>query len=180
MKIYTKTGDDGATSLLGGGRVSKASVRIEAIGAVDELNSIIGLCRVRAADGAVRGHLARVQSELFRVGAELAASGRWIGKITRGVGKRETAALERAVDRMEKELPLLTEFILPGGSEAAALVHLARSFARRAERRVVALEGPERVRPGLVRYLNRLSDFLFVAARIENHRRGAEEETWRG
>lgn len=190
MKIYTKTGDAGQTGLFGGGRVSKASARVWSYGEVDELNSILGLSRttpVRSAASEVPDEdldalLARIQSELFDVGAELA---RTPGREPKGfVPEIDDACvenLEAAIDRAESELAPLQTFVLPGGSAAAAHFHLGRTVCRRAERRVVALAVEEPpVRPVVIRYLNRLSDLLFVLARLANHRAGVTDVPWLG
>jgi cob(I)alamin adenosyltransferase len=179
VKIYTKTGDAGETGLFGGTRVSKASARVSAYGDVDELNSALGLARLHPIDDERDALLASIQSELFHVGAELAArSGKDIG--IPQVSDAEIEELERAIDAAEEELPPLTTFILPGGSPAAAQLHLGRTVCRRAERAVVALSDGEEVRPEIVRYLNRLSDLLFVLARLANARAGVADVPWEG
>ncbi|HET7711237.1 MAG TPA: cob(I)yrinic acid a,c-diamide adenosyltransferase, partial [Thermoanaerobaculia bacterium] len=162
MKIYTRTGDRGETSLLGGARVRKDHPRIEAYGTVDELNSYIGVVRALWAEGPIDEELASIQRDLFEIGAQLASdSARFAG-----VGPERVADLEREIDTMEEKLPPLTAFILPGGSMIAAHLHVARTVCRRAERLVIALANEES-RP-TVAYLNRLSDYLFVAARFAN------------
>jgi cob(I)alamin adenosyltransferase len=179
MKIYTKTGDAGDTGLFGGPRVGKDDVRVEAYGAVDELNAAIGVARARDADGELDALLAAAQDHLFAIGAELATPPG--AKAHSAVPPIETAwasALEAAIDRFEAELPPLRQFVLPGGSPLAADLHLARAVCRRAERRVVALHRAAAVAPEVLAYLNRLSDFLFVAARLANHRAGAAEVPW--
>jgi cob(I)alamin adenosyltransferase len=181
MKIYTKTGDKGDTGLFGGGRVSKASARVDVYGEIDELNSVIGLSRVGRFDDAVDDLLARVQSRLFDLGAELATSPD--SKVELGIAlinEAEVLALELAIDRAEEELKPLKTFVLPGGSAAAAHLHLARTVCRRAERKLVALADDEPVRPECIRYLNRLSDALFVLARLANHRAGLGDVPWVG
>jgi cob(I)alamin adenosyltransferase len=179
MKIYTKTGDEGETGLFGGGRVSKASPRVWAYGEVDELNSVLGLARTTPIDATIDALLATVQSELFDVGAELA---RTPGRADKGfvpeIDEAAVERLERAIDTAEGELAPLQNFVLPGGSLAASHFHLARTVCRRAERRVVALEGEDAPRAVLVRYLNRLSDLLFVLARLANHRAGVADVPW--
>ena len=181
LKIYTKVGDDGRTGLLAGGRVGKDSPRIEAYGTVDELNATIGVARAAGPDTEADAALARVQRDLFVVGAALAdpsPTGRFHG----AVGPDLPARLEAEIDAMEAALPPLTAFILPGGSAAAAMLHLARTICRRAERHVVHLgtaEG-EDVPAGLAVYMNRLSDWLFVLARAVNHRAGVVDEMWSG
>ncbi len=179
MKIYTKTGDAGTTGLFGGGRVSKASDRVDAYGAVDELNSALGLARTLRFDDDVDALLELIQSELFTVGAELATlPGRSSGSAP--VSDAEVAVLERAIDRWQAELPTLQSFVLPGGAEAAAHLHVARTVCRRAERRVVALAATEDVRGEVMRYLNRLGDLLFVLARLANLRAGIVDVPWKG
>lgn len=181
MKIYTKTGDAGDTGLFGGARVSKASLRVDAYGCVDELNSVLGLVRTEPFDEELDALLGQVQSTLFNLGAELAAAPD--SKVALGVplvSDRETHALEQAIDRAEVELPALKTFVLPGGSRASAYLHLARTVCRRAERKLVLLAQGEPLRPECVRYLNRLSDALFVFARLANQRLGVTDVPWRG
>lgn len=179
MKIYTKTGDGGETSLFGGGRVSKDDARVEAYGALDELNAAIGLARSLAPDPEIDRELSRIQAELFAVGAELATphEARAHGAIP-GVRGEWAEALERQMDRWDEELPPLTAFVLPGGSPVAAALHVARATCRRAERRAVALSHLAHIDPTVVVYLNRLSDFLFEAARAQNLRAGVAETPW--
>ena len=178
MKIYTKTGDAGETGLFAGGRVAKDSLRVEAYGAVDELNAVIGLARTVADDATLTAALARVSSELFSLGADLAtpldAGSAWIVRVGDGM----TARLENEIDGFEAELPPLTNFILPGGTPLAAHLHLARTVCRRAERRTVHLSHAEPLNDAALRYLNRLSDWLFVAARLANHRADRTDEPW--
>ncbi len=181
MKIYTKTGDDGSTGLLGPGRVGKDSPRIEAYGTVDELNAVIGLARASGADDDADALLAIVQDDLFAVGAALADPDP-SGRFHNAVDLERAERLERAIDTLEPELAPLTHFILPGGCPAAAQIHLARTICRRAERLVVALghhEG-EDVPLDLRIYLNRLSDFLFVLARAVNQRANVADIPWAG
>jgi cob(I)alamin adenosyltransferase len=179
VKIYTKSGDGGETGLFGGGRVRKCDARVEAYGEVDEACAALGVARAALADPELRAELARVQDELFCVGAELAsphgvkARGA-IPPIEPGWAER----LEQAMDRWDRELPVLHQFVLPGGTPGAAALHLARAVCRRAERRVVALAAEAEVDPGVVVYLNRLSDLLFVAARVANARAGQPETHW--
>ncbi|HVP66643.1 MAG TPA: cob(I)yrinic acid a,c-diamide adenosyltransferase [Anaeromyxobacteraceae bacterium] len=179
MKIYTKTGDRGETSLLGGARVGKDDPRVEAYGTVDELNAALGAARAFGPDPDVDGHLARLQERLFTVGAELAAP---VDGPARRVPRVEAAwaeDLERAIDLWERELAPLSSFVLPGGTHLAATLHVARAVGRRAERRVVALSHAVPVDPAIVAFLNRVSDFLFVAARVSNHRAGVADVAWR-
>ena len=178
MKIYTKTGDSGETSLFDNTRVSKGDARVDAYGEVDELNAALGAARAAGLDRDLSGALEEIQKELFAIGAKLAdPSKRISARITKAdVVDTQTTRLETTIDRLEEELPPLRRFILPGGSPAGALLHLARTVCRRAERRVVALTEP--VDPAIVVYLNRLSDLLFVMARAANHRSGVTEIEW--
>jgi cob(I)alamin adenosyltransferase len=172
-KVYTRTGDGGETSLVGGARVSKASLRVEAYGDVDELNSLIGLARAIGEPGEVDETLAVIQNDLFTVGGDLASpSGVEVPRVTGDF----VNSLEALSDRYLKELEPLKEFILPGGCEAGARLHLARTVARRAERRVVALSEAEDINPETIIYLNRLSDLLFILARAVNRRAGVPEK----
>jgi cob(I)alamin adenosyltransferase len=177
MRIYTKTGDDGTTGLYGGARVSKADARVEAYGGVDECNAAIGLARAGALPAAIDAVLARAQASLFDLGATLASPA---GKKppTAPPGDAEIAVLERAIDALEATLPKLTTFVLPGGSDAAARLHVARTACRRAERGVVRLSETETVDPVAVRYLNRLSDLLFVQARAANAAANVPDVPW--
>jgi len=172
VKIYTRTGDSGETSLFGGTRVAKNDLRIEAYGTVDELNSFIGVARASWPSSPVDSQLQRVQADLFDIGAYLAApnSDRF-----KSVPPSRIADLESAIDRMESELPPLRSFILPGGSLAASHLHVARTVCRRAERMLVALGDTS---PTLA-YLNRLADYLFVAARFANKSLGVDDTPWR-
>jgi cob(I)alamin adenosyltransferase len=179
MKIYTKTGDRGETGLFGGARVSKASARVDTYGEIDELNSVLGLARCEPFDGALDNLLAEVQSQLFNLGAELSTAPD--SKVALGiplVSEREIEQLERAIDHYEAELPALKTFVLPGGTRTAASFHLARTVCRRAERKLVALTQHETIRDEAIRYLNRLSDALFVFARLANHRAGVVDVPW--
>ena len=168
MKIYTRTGDRGQTSLFGGKRVSKSDARIEAYGTVDELSSFLG-----AVEG--MAEIAAIQSDLFEIGAHLASPGT---SRFEGVQQSRIEDLERDIDAMERELTPLTTFVLPGGSARAARLHIARTVCRRAERRVVALEDDSPATQSTITYLNRLSDYLFVAARFANHRAGVADVPW--
>ncbi len=181
MKIYTKTGDGGETGLFGGPRVRKSDPRVEAYGEVDELNAAVGAARAAAPapDPELDAHLARIQDDLFRVGAELATPhGAKARAAIPPLDARRAERLEQAIDGWDAVLPPLHAFVLPGGTPAAAALHVARCVCRRAERRVVALAGAEAVEPATLAYLNRLSDFLFVAARLENHRSGRGDTPW--
>ena len=178
MRIYTRTGDDGTTGLLGPGRVFKDSARVEACGSVDELNAVLGVVRTLDTDGWLAAELATIQSRLFCVGAELAAVVPAPPPGSERISDDDVAALERWIDRLDAELPALTSFIVPGGSPLAAELQVARTVCRRAERRVVALLQVEPIEARLVRYLNRLADLLFVMARWCNRRAGVDETEW--
>jgi cob(I)alamin adenosyltransferase len=179
MKIYTKTGDTGETGLFAGGRVRKDDARIEAYGTVDELNALLGLARAEPVPLEVEQTLLRVQSELFSVGAELATP-EPERHGTALIGEPQIALLEQAIDRLESSLPPLKHFILPAGSRGACLLHVARGVCRRAERRVVTLANPPdlQISPRIIRYLNRLGDYLFVAARFVNAEAKQLETQW--
>jgi cob(I)alamin adenosyltransferase len=172
-KIVTRTGDGGETGLGDGSRVAKDDLRIEAIGAVDELNSALGFLLSGSVPDAVRDILTAIQHRLFDVGGELAIPGHDM------INDDQVAALESAVEDVNAGLPMLKEFILPGGCEAAARCHLARSICRRAERRLVSLAKVERVNPASSRYLNRLSDLLFVIARELNRAAHEPDVLWK-
>jgi cob(I)alamin adenosyltransferase len=176
MKIYTKTGDTGETGLWGGLRVSKDSLRVHAYGTVDECNAAVGLARAGSVEAGLDTLLAQIQDQLFVVGSDLATPGE-AASIPR-VGATEITFLEEGIDALEAELAPLRQFILPGGGLAAAHLHLARTVCRRAERWVVSLAREEAVNPNVGVYLNRLSDFLFTAARIANAREGRPDVPW--
>ncbi len=179
MKIYTKTGDDGSTGILGKGRLRKDDARIEAYGTIDELNAVLGVVRASGLDASADAMAAQLQDELFTVGAALADPNPE-GKFHNQITDEHVANLERAIDQMVDEVPPLQSFILPGGSAAAAQLHLARAVSRRAERLVVHLahQENEHVSTPLLLYLNRLSDLLFVMARAVNHRMGVADIPW--
>src|SRR3954470_23138014 len=178
MKIYTRTGDAGETSLFGGTRVGKDNPRVAAYGDVDEANAFIGLARASGADGDMDAELVRLQRELFALGAQLADPSGTVGsKISKAVVREnDVTRLEQLIDTLEAELPPLQNFILAGGSPCGAAVRGARAVCRRAERAMVALEPP--ADPLLLKYINRLSDLLFVLARSANQRAGASETPW--
>lgn len=179
MKIYTKTGDRGETGLFGGGRVKKSDPRVAAYGEVDELNAALGVVRAQVEDPELERTLAAVQDELFCVGAELATpAGAPARAAVPAVEERWAERLEAAIDAWDAELPPLRQFVLPGGTRTAAALHLARCVCRRAERRAVALAAEAEVAPAVLTYLNRLSDLLFMAARLANHRAGRPEVAW--
>jgi cob(I)alamin adenosyltransferase len=177
MKIYTKTGDAGETGLFGGPRVSKDSPRIEAYGTVDELNGLLGLARTESLPVEIEQMLAKIQNHLFDLGAELASPDP-DRKGTSILGEPQIAWQEGLIDGFETELAPLRAFILPGGTKGAALLHMARCVCRRAERCVVTLHRTEPLSTIPMMYLNRLSDLLFVAARLVNHRAGIVDVPW--
>jgi cob(I)alamin adenosyltransferase len=178
MKIYTRSGDRGETGLFGGGRVPKDDVRVAAYGEVDELNAALGLARA-AGVGALDALCQRLQDELFTVGAVLATPrGTKADAHIPHLGPEWVTALERSIDELEAELPPQTHFILPGGAPGSAALHFARTVCRRAERRVVPLLREGTVDEAILRYLNRLSDLLFVMARAVNHRAGLQDVPW--
>jgi cob(I)alamin adenosyltransferase len=183
MKIYTRTGDKGDTRLFDGTQVRKNDPRVEAYGQVDELNAAIGAAAAALQDGELKGVLSGIQRDLFALGAQLADPRH---QVHGHQGKKQKArldpsrvrTLEETIDRFETELPPLRQFILPGGGLAGALLHVSRTVCRRAERRVTELAGRVDVDPISVEYLNRLSDFLFVMARLVNQRQGQQEIPW--
>ena len=179
VKIYTRTGDTGDTSLFGGQRVSKAESRVSAYGEVDELNAWLGLTRSATADAQLSSMLERIQRDLFAIGARLAdPRGRIAERVAKtAIGAGDVTRLEEWIDRLESELPPLRHFILAGGAPSGASLHVARAVCRRAERVVVGL-GADAVDPEILIYLNRLSDLLFVMARAANHRAGLPETEW--
>lgn len=176
MKIYTRTGDHGQTSLFGGARVAKSDARIESYGTVDELSSFIGVARASSIPSSVDDELHRVQHDLFEIGAHLASPGT---SRFPGVEAARIEALEHAIDAMERELAPLTTFILPAGAIGAAQLHVARTVCRRAERLVVALQDESPATISSIAYLNRLSDYLFVAARFANLKAGVPDVPWK-
>jgi cob(I)alamin adenosyltransferase len=181
VKIYTKTGDEGITGLLGNQRVPKDDVRIDAYGTVDELNAVLGTARAQALDSVTDQIVAQLQDELFAVGSALADPDP-DGRFHHAIKAENATRLEGIIDALETELPPLTNFILPGGCVPAAQLHLARTVCRRAERLVVKLarQPGGTVSPALIIYLNRLSDLLFVLARVANHRARVSDIPWKG
>jgi cob(I)alamin adenosyltransferase len=177
VRIYTRTGDDGTTGLIGGARVAKDSLRIDAYGTIDELNSILGVVLAQGVPETVRQVLSRIQDVLFTIGAGLAVSAREDQEKhgIPSISEADIQALEIEIDRCDAELPPLDQFILPGGTEAAAMLHLARTVARRAERCCVSLAHSTSMDPRVLIYLNRLSDLCFVLARHVNHGKGVQE-----
>lgn len=172
-KIYTKTGDKGTTGLSDGSRVTKSHVRITAIGDVDELNSVIGIILTQEINNDVRSVLTRIQHQLFNLGGELSLPGYQL------IQKQHVTYIENQLDKLNKDLPQLKDFILPGGTLTASFTHQARSVCRRAERSLVALQEKEAVSECMLQYLNRLSDFLFVLARHINKLSGQPDVLWR-
>ncbi len=180
LKIYTRVGDDGRTHLCYGPRVAKDDPRIEACGAVDELNAFLGLARAEALGEDLDQLLRAVQHQLFGVGADLATPG-LTQQTSAHIDDGHVSRLEAAIDEYDAQVPALSEFILPGGSRAASLLHVARTVCRRAERRVVGIMHPEPAADGLlpiVRYLNRLSDLLFTLTRVVNSRAEIADQGW--
>ena len=184
MKIYTKTGDKGETSLYGGTRVSKAAARVESYGTLDELNAFIGLAKAEISDEKVLNQLQKIQFDLFTVGSEAAtptdkmllANGK--NRLDLMISEKEITELELWMDDFDAELEPLKFFILPSGGKAAATVHVCRTVCRRAERAMVFLNETEEVRPELIKYLNRLSDYLFILARYISKISGEKEDYW--
>ncbi len=178
-KVYTRTGDDGTTGLGGGQRVSKSSRRISAYGAVDELNSVLGIAIASGLEASISDELTRIQNELFHLGSDLCILEEDKQAMPVPViEQRHVDALESSMDQRSEELSPLENFILPGGSNGTAQLHLARTVCRRAERQLVSLAGEEEVNPVTIEYLNRLSDALFVMARYENLQRGVPDVLW--
>ncbi|MFQ5349979.1 MAG: cob(I)yrinic acid a,c-diamide adenosyltransferase [Thermoanaerobaculia bacterium] len=178
-RVYTRTGDDGTTALGSGERVSKDDPRIEAYGSVDELNSVIGAALATGLDAELEGVLGRVQNELLHLGADLCVPEERKREMPGPrIEERHVEALEEIIDRLSERLAPLENFLLPGGSPGAAQLHLARTVCRRAERRLVALAAAAEISPAAPRYLNRLSDALFVMARYENQAKGVPEPLW--
>ena len=178
MKIYTRTGDDGTTGLIGGDRVRKSDARIECYGTVDELNASLGLAAVLA-ESPLRDRLHMIQNDLFVIGAQLATpEGEPKSRYIPAMDEQMIARLEMEIDSTEHALPPLRQFILPGGTELAARLHLARTVSRRAERLIVNF-AQDRPIPGMIlTYMNRLSDWLFVHARLANHQSGVDDIPW--
>lgn len=179
MKIYTKTGDRGDTSLFGGQRVPKDALRIEAYGTVDELNSVLGIVRADNKEPLIDEILEAIQNELFELGADLATPRSISNKLVKRIQSKHAQRLERVIDRLDAQLKPLKAFVLPGGSPVAARLHFARTVCRRAERAVVRLSRNEDIGEDITVYLNRLSDLLFVLARYANLRAGIPETTWK-
>ncbi len=177
MKIYTKTGDDGTTGLQGGKRVSKADLRIIAYGSIDEVNSCLGVVLVQTIDSDIKELLTKIQNELFVAGSDLSDPN--LTNIKNRITDTMIENLEKNIDKFEQELVPLTNFILPGGHKTASYLHLARTLARRAETQTVVLAKQEQINPLCQKYLNRLSDLLFVLARTVNKRAGVTDIVWK-
>ena len=180
MKIYTKTGDKGETGLFGGERVSKDSLRISAYGTIDELNSVIGLAITEVGDKSVKENLLKIQNQLFVVGSDLATPE---DKKTKKLNIQRTPAsyyadIEKMIDEYDEQLEELRNFILPGGSKGAAMLHVCRTICRRAEREVVALKNSVTIGENIIIFLNRLSDLLFVLSRFENKVSNHPDTIW--
>lgn len=175
-RVYTRTGDDGTTGVTGGKRLAKDSLRIEAYGTVDELNAAIGVVAASGPDERLVEPLSEIHNKLFHLGAQLAVLDE--GAAGPRVGSADTEWLERLMDRLSEDLSPLENFVLPGGTPAAAHLHVARTVCRRAERLVVSLGKLEAISPDVLIYLNRLSDALFVMTRFENAAKGVEDVLW--
>jgi cob(I)alamin adenosyltransferase len=178
MKIYTKTGDKGETGLFKGPRVPKHDFRVEAYGNVDELNAILGVLVCQIQDPATRVLVESIQHELFEIGADLATPIQEKDDPRMRITEEFTNRLEKAIDSVEGRLPELAYFILPGGCTSGAMLHLARTICRRAERSITQLQAADQINPEIIRYINRLSDLLFTLARAENQLAGQPEIPW--
>lgn len=179
MKIYTKTGDKGMTSLIGGKRVAKNSARLESYGTIDELNSYLGMIRSLTGDEQLTGELVEIQSRLFDVGGNLATDPENADiKVKLGIRESDIRLLEEAIDRMDAEVPPMKYFILPGGDQLSSFCHIARTVCRRAERRILDLAEEAQVDELVLKYVNRLSDYLFILSRKVAYDSGIEERKW--
>jgi cob(I)alamin adenosyltransferase len=176
MKIYTRTGDDGTTGLIGGSRIQKSDPRLECYGTVDELNAILGVAAI-ALDGDLLQYVREIQNDLFVIGSQLATPD-FNSPTLPALDDQHVTRLEMQIDAADAALPPLRNFILPGGTEAAARLHFARTVCRRAERLLVEFAGNRPVPPVLLTYLNRLSDWLFIHARLANHHAGVADIVW--
>lgn len=179
MKIYTKTGDKGMTSLVGGTRISKGDLKIESYGTVDELNSWIGLLRDQPVNEARRDLLKEIQDRLFTIGADLASEAEQTKKKIPDLFDTDIQLLEAEMDKMDTEIPPLRAFVLPGGHQSVSFAHVARTVCRRAERLVIRLSEVEETNELIIKYLNRLSDYLFVLSRKMTQELGTEEVSWK-
>lgn len=178
-KIYTKTGDKGMTSLVGGTRISKDHLKIETYGTVDELNSWIGVLRDSPENASRKDILKEIQDRLFTLGADLAAEPEQTKRKIPDLFESDIELLEREMDKMNEEIPPLKAFVLPGGHQSVSFAHVARTVCRRAERHVIRLSKEEEVNPVIIRYLNRLSDYLFVVSRKITQELQSEEVAWK-
>ncbi|MBN2367949.1 cob(I)yrinic acid a,c-diamide adenosyltransferase [Candidatus Woesearchaeota archaeon] len=187
FKIYTKSGDQGETSLCNGSRTSKGSHRVEAYGAVDELNTFLGLAVVKTREEDLKKHIMSIQRDLHAIGANLAypedlsqstINGSKIADMIPPVRQEDILKIEQWIDSYEEELPFLNHFILAGGTESSAYLHVARTVCRRAEREIVRLREHEEIDKHVLKYMNRLSDYLFTAARLASHREGKDDIKW--
>lgn len=179
MKIYTKTGDDGSTSLFGGTRVQKNNIRINAYGTIDELNSVIGIAVSGDINDEIKFELENIQNVLFQIGSELASPENVKSNIIKRTSEEDVKNLETLIDKFDEKLPPLKNFILPGGNNSAAQLHYARTVCRRAERIIVELKEFELVSKNVLIYVNRLSDLFFVLARYQNLSRSTAEIIWK-
>ena len=180
MKIYTKTGDKGMTSLIGGKRVPKNSARLESYGTIDELNSFLGMIRSFPLEQVIAEELVEIQSRLFDVGGNLATDPESSANLKEpiGVTEEDIALLENGIDRMDAEVPPMKYFVLPGGNQCVSFCHMARTICRRAERRILDLAAETEVDGSVMKYVNRLSDYLFILARKRAYDSGCEEMKW--
>ena len=180
IKIYTKTGDDGTTGLVGGSRVKKYDLRLESYGTIDELNAAVGVLRSFELEVHINQLILNIQNKLFNIGSRLASDENGEAFTANlAIKSEDIAELEKAIDSFEEELPELKNFILPGGDMLVAQCHVARTICRRAERRIVEFAETEKVQPELIKYVNRLSDFFFVLSRYIGFRRGVDETQWK-
>jgi cob(I)alamin adenosyltransferase len=179
MKIYTKTGDQGTTALFGGKRVSKADLRIETYGTVDELNSYIGLVRDQPVNQNRKSILVEIQDRLFTIGSILATEPGNAKVKVPSLSQEDVTLLEKEIDSMDAQLPPMKSFVLPGGHQSVSFCHIARTVCRRAERLVIALDATEKTDALVIQYLNRLSDYLFMLSRKMSAELGAEETPWK-
>ena len=177
MKIYTKTGDDGTTGVQGGKRISKSNLRIKAYGMIDELNATIGLVISKKFDDDIENLLRDIQNDLFVAGSDL--SNPDLTNMKNRITKEMVTNVEKTIDRLENELPPITNFILPGGHEVSSLIHISRTIARRAETIVISLNEKEKINDECIKFLNRLSDLLFVIARTVNKKNGFNDIIWK-
>ncbi len=177
MKIYTKTGDDGTTGVQGGKRISKSNLRIKAYGMIDELNATIGLVISKKFDDDIENLLRDIQNDLFVAGSDL--SNPDLTNMKNRITKEMVTNVENSIDRLENELPPIINFILPGGHEVSSLIHISRTIARRAETIVISLNEKEKINDECIKFLNRLSDLLFVIARTVNKKNGFNDIIWK-